>query len=179
MKKEAEKDVVKPKICRLEESDEADVKKYFKKENKTKPAIPPTITPKLVANPFSKAPVAAAASASGTEETNGQKLAPNPFAKDKKKSVEATEKLAPNPFAKDKKKPIEAPDTNDADADTAPNTPIQKMASNPFFKGAAAATTTPQTKSTPQKRRLADSDKKVVNKASKKARQESSTSGEH
>ena len=32
-------------------------------------------------------------------------------------------------------------------------------------------------KSTPQKRRLADSDKKVVNKASKKARQESSTSG--
>merc|ERR1711962_559171 len=85
LKKEAEKDVVKPKICRLEESDEADVKKYFKKENKTKPAIPPTITPKLVANPFSKAPVAAAASASGTEETNGQKLAPNPFAKDKKK----------------------------------------------------------------------------------------------
>merc|ERR1711962_194168 len=159
LKKEAEKDVVKPKICRLEESDEADVKKYFKKENKTKPAIPPTITPKLVANPFSKAPVAAAASASGTEETNGQKL-------------------APNPFAKDKKKPIEAPDTNDADADTAPNTSIQKMASNPFFKGAAAATTTPQTKSTPQKRRLADSDKKVVNKASKKARQESSTSGD-
>jgi len=182
LKKEAEKDVVKPKICRLEESDDADVKKYFKKAEKNgkKPATLPPITPKLVANPFSKTPTAPGAS--GPDESNAQKLAPNPFAKDKKKSVEATtEKLAPNPFAKaDKKKPIiEAPDTNDADADTAPTTPIQKMASNPFFKGGSAAiTTTPQTKSTPQKRRLADSDKKVVNKASKKARQESSSSGD-
>ena len=138
MKKEAEKDVVKPKICRLEESDDADVKKYFKKEQRNvKPATSPTIAPKLVANPFSKAPTTPAPT-SGPDESNAQKLAPNPFAKDKKKPVETTtEKLAPNPFAKkdDKKKPSKTADINDGDADTAPSTPVQKMASNPFFKG--------------------------------------------
>ena len=36
MKKEAERDVVKPKICQLEESEDADVKKYFKGETNTK-----------------------------------------------------------------------------------------------------------------------------------------------
>ena len=36
MKKEAERDVVKPKICKLEASEDADVKKYYKGVTNTK-----------------------------------------------------------------------------------------------------------------------------------------------
>ena len=114
MKKEAEQDVVKPKICRLEDSDEADVKKYFKDNNKKDKTEKEDIPEVKAATPE-------------VEPAVPKKLAPNPF----------------------------------------------HGAPNPFHKGSPAQTT----KSTPQKRRLTDSDKKVVNKASKKPRQESSSSG--
>ena len=66
LRQEAEKDVVKPKLCRLEKSDEADVKKYFKrdpsndkKSNKSNNSAPsssreqsPAPQKKLAPNPF-------------------------------------------------------------------------------------------------------------------------------
>ena len=66
LRQEAEKDVVKPKLCRLEKSDDADVKKYFKrdpsndkKSNKSNNSAPsssreqsPAPQKKLAPNPF-------------------------------------------------------------------------------------------------------------------------------
>merc|ERR1712086_466572 len=160
LRQEAETDVVKPKLCRLEKSDEADVKKYFKRDpSNDKKSNKPNSAP----------------SSSREQSPAPQKLAPNPFSKAKKNekisppipaASPTPEKLVANPFSSDRKKSTLTP------AAAAATTPApQKMVANPFHKGSAV-------KSTPQKRRLADSDRKVVNKASKKPRQESSTSGD-
>ena len=125
LRQEAEKDVVKPKLCRLEKSDDADVKKYFKrdpsndkKSNKSNNSAP---------------------SSSREQSPAPQKLAPNPFSKAKKNEKTSPaipaasptpEKLVPNPFSSDKKKSTLTP------AAAAATTPApQKMVANPFHKG--------------------------------------------
>jgi hypothetical protein len=93
--------VVKPKLCRLEKSDEADVKKYFKRDpSNDKKSNKPNSAP----------------SSSREQSPAPQKLAPNPFSKAKKKeetppSSPTPEKLVPNPFSSDKKKTTLTPAT--------------------------------------------------------------------
>ena len=112
--------MVKPKLCRLEKSDEADVKKYFKRDpSNDKKSNKPNSAP----------------SSSREQSPAPQKLAPNPFSKAKKKeetppASPTPEKLVPNPFSSDKKKSTLTP------AAAATTTPApQKMVANPFHKG--------------------------------------------